>query len=431
KPSKRLVVFCDGTWCGRETGTQSNIRILADMVGNIDFSPRPDEDPNTIATRVHPIHAFQNYVTAGYQEGIGLNKTFLEYIWDGTTASTIAEECTAVYKFIVDNFTPDHEIWIFGLSRGAYTARCVAGMINNCGIIKAPRHHPQQPSLTEHDISTLCYEVYRTYRSPLTIDHPQSSKCTEFRRNPTSVWQTPRPIKFLGLFDTVGGLGIPHLNAGTGFDWPDFYDQKVSSVVQHVYHAVCLHDRLWIFQPCLAFEGDGEVRAEVHQVWFPGCHYDVGRQTFRFVRQAPQNQIERIVGALPDRLAKTIYPNHVLADCVLRWMLESVLTHDTQNLVIPGLKNEIQALGQRIVSASSPRYLGEGGAKAGPTGSGDVYGNVLEYAPAGSVFRLLSKFGSQAVELLNHTWPNLGDNIQDLLGIKTILRILTATKDRR
>lgn len=39
-------------------------------------------------------------------------------------------------SFIVDHYTPGSRIWLFGLSRGAYTVRAVAGMINNCGIIK-------------------------------------------------------------------------------------------------------------------------------------------------------------------------------------------------------------------------------------------------------------------------------------------------------
>lgn len=64
----------------------------------------------------------------------------------------------------------------------------------------------------------------------------------------------PTPIKFMGIFDTVGSRGIPRLNyhTGTGFEWPEFYDNRVSTVVEKVYHAVAIHDRLWAFQPCLA-----------------------------------------------------------------------------------------------------------------------------------------------------------------------------------
>ncbi|KAF2735836.1 hypothetical protein EJ04DRAFT_179943 [Polyplosphaeria fusca] len=413
RPPKRLLVFCDGTWCGRETGTYSNTRILADMVGTVNFINTPDVSPTT----VHPIFPQRPHVTAGYQEGVGLNKTFLEYLWDGATASSIAEECVSVYQYIVQHFDDEHEIWLFGFSRGSYTVRCVAGMINNCGIIKTH-------GLSEREVGVLCKEVYRTYRSPLDVDHPKSQHCRGLKADGKRVWQVPRPVRLMCIGDTVGSLGIPRLNAGIGFDWPEFYDQKISSVVQEVFHAVSLHDRLWIFQPCLAFNGPGEDEVIIHQKWFPGCHYDLGRQMFKFVRLAPSNSIEKHLGQLPGRLAKTIYPNEVFADLVLRWMLQAVQVAEDGAPVLPGAKHRIEEIDANLASPTSSQ-------PAGPTGSGDVYGNVLAYAPGGTAFSSLLKFGSKAAELLNKTIPNLGDNIQDVLGIKTVIRILTATRDRK
>ncbi|KAF2651530.1 hypothetical protein K491DRAFT_606642 [Lophiostoma macrostomum CBS 122681] len=418
-PPKRLLVFCDGTWCGRETGTYTNIRAVADMVGKMRFSDDSDKEP----TKVHVIEPRQANVIAGYQEGIGVNKTFLEYLWDGATASTIGDECTSVYKYIVDHYTTEHEIYIFGFSRGSYTARCVAGMINNCGIIK------KQPGMSDSDISTLCNEVYRTYRSPLEIDRPNSVRSLKFRSDANRVWPVKRPIRVMVLGDTVGSLGIPRLNAGVGFDWPEFYDQNVSTVVQELYHAPALHDRLWVFQPCLAFNGPSEEEVKIHQTWFPGCHYDLGRQAFRFIRQAPTNQLEKVLGAIPDALSKTIYPNTILSDLLLRWMLQSVQTVEATDLrsesIIPDITAHIQAINSRLASPSA-RQPG-----VGPTGSGDIYGDILECAPAGTLFAPLMKFGSSTVHLLNKVFPKLGDNIQDLLGVKTVLRILGATRDRR
>jgi hypothetical protein len=72
--SKRLLVFCDGTWCGRETSFQnskSNIQMLAEKVGQINYLPQPTDKEANI---VHPISPIQADVIAGYQEGIGLNK---------------------------------------------------------------------------------------------------------------------------------------------------------------------------------------------------------------------------------------------------------------------------------------------------------------------------------------------------------------------
>lgn len=140
RPRKRLLIFCDGTWVGRETtvanAPASNIRQLANMVGEVQYSNDPSQKPATVhpiiphnseARIVHLTNGASNGqqadIIAGYQEGVGLNRTFLEYIWDGATASAIGDECISVYNFIVENYTDDHEIWLFGFSRGAFTVR--------------------------------------------------------------------------------------------------------------------------------------------------------------------------------------------------------------------------------------------------------------------------------------------------------------------
>lgn len=387
------------------------------MVGEIQWDTHPGVSP----VKVHPIKTSNSDVIAGYQEGVGLNKTFLEYLWDGGTASTIAEECIAVYRFIVDNYTDDHEIWFFGLSRGSYIVRSVAGMINNCGIMRA-REDPTETAI-------LCEKIYQIYRSPLEVDKPKSPGCKHFRHDVKATWHVKTPVKFMGLFDTVGGMGIPRINAGVGFEWPEFYDHKISTSVEKVYHAVSLHDRLWIFQPCLAFR-DPELKDpkfEVHQKWFPGTHYDLGRQVFRFIRKSPSNYVEKLLGAIPDAFGKTIYPNEVLADLVLSWMLTAIQSHDDGYLLIPDIQDRIWALNARI--AKPVKTVAQG--PLGPTGSGEVYSDILEYGPAGGLWSPLSTVSSRVIDVFNRVAPNLGENIQDLLGIKTILRILTATRDRR
>lgn len=385
------------------------------MVGDIRIG---NEKPGEKPAMVHKIEPRLPNIVAGYQEGVGLGSTFIEYIWNGATASSIGDECIAVYRFIVEHFTDDHEIWLFGFSRGSFTVRCVAGMINNCGIIRR-----QENNLTSDQVDRLCYEVFRTYRSSLPIDAPQSEQSKKRRHNADKVWQVKQPIRCMSVIDTVGALGIPRLNAGIGIDWApfEFFDQYVSTVVQHVRHAPALHDRLWAFQPCLAFPNEKSPNTVVEQVWFPGVHYDVGRQTFRFVRQHPVNYIEAALGWLPDLLSRTIRPNEVLADNVLKWILEGV--RDVNNgatLMISDVETEIAKVSARIANP-----------KPNSTGSGDVYGNVLEYAPAGIIVGSVQKVTKTFTSLLNNVVPKLGDNIQDLLGIRTIMGVLSATADRR
>ena len=140
--------------------------------------------------------AYNPNVSAGYQEGVGLNRTFLEYLWDGATGASIGEECISLYKFIVQHYTDAHEIFLFGYSRGAFTVRCVGGMINNCGILKGGA------TQSTEELDALCREVYRTYRSPLPIDHPHSERCMHLKNEVAAVWPNKRPIRFMGLIGT-------------------------------------------------------------------------------------------------------------------------------------------------------------------------------------------------------------------------------------
>ena len=56
---------------------------------------------------------------------------------------------------------------------------------------------------------------------------------------------------------------------------------------------------------------------------------------------------------------------------------------------------------------------------------------MLPYMPAGDVWTTLSHLGAKAAGMLDRAVPQLGENIQDLFGVKTILEILLATRDRR
>lgn len=346
---ERLLVFCDGTWCGPETGTRTNIQMLAEMVG-IDMKTESKE-----------LHDPSRNLKAKYFDGIGLGSTFLAYLFNGSTANDIASMCSEVYEFIAYNFKKDTEIWMFGLSRGAYTVRCVAGMINNCGIVKRPS-------------DDLCNQVYRIYSSPYVEDKPDSEQSTTFRKEAS--WDDVTPIKFLGLFDTVGSIGLPNIDAGNGPMYPTLWDQIVPSVVDKVYHACSLHDRLSVFQPCLTRyskkENKQRPRPDITEHWFPGCHYDLGRQRFKFLRQNASG-VEYWLSLIPNRLSGTLDPNEVLSDLVLRWMLQSIASEYPHQTVITTIKAEIHGLDDSIKTVQRG------------TGSGDVYEKWEPYIPFGSI----------------------------------------------
>jgi hypothetical protein len=399
RPNK-LVILCDGTWCGKETKTKSNIHLLAQKFGDMGEINEGDRFHDLINTRG---------LKARYFTGLGLGGAFQNYIFDGATATSIGEKCKDVYQYIVEEYDDTYEIWMFGLSRGAFTIRCVAGMINNCGIIKREKGEP----------TLLSKMAYQIYRSPYDGDEPSSSRMERFRGNAS--WNVKTPIKFMGLLDTVGSVGFPRLIGGVGLEWPKFHDQKVSSAVEKVYHALSMHDRLWCFEPCLALRDQkhsDDPALKIHQKWFPGAHYDLGRQEFRFLR-------DRDLPLIADLVSDVIQPNAILSSLVLEWMLKSM--GEVDPAIIPEIQANIDTETRNIMAG---RHVG----------SGDIYDRILDYAPFGRIIAPVAKFGEKLLAKVNEAVPriefgshaeSLKETLETPLLIKPIKELLLALKDRR
>lgn len=407
---KRIVLLCDGTWCGREAGTRTNIYRLARLFGldNIDDN---STEPQLRSPGPRPPEDLQTYVR--YRHGVGLGSGFLDYLFNGATAQDLAEEVISAYRFIVELYAPGDDIWLFGISRGAYTVRCVAGLINNCGILR-------RRDLDDAAADLLYREAYRLYRSKNPLHDPHGAQMESFRerlswpligdRVPEGEEPPLPPVRFMGLFDTVGSLGIPTWTGGVGLEWPEFHNNEVSSVVQDVFHLVSLHDRFWIFQPCLALRKDGESEG-IDEEWVPGAHYDLARQKFQFWRSGA-GWTEKVIGVI-QRIpflgsGKMIEPNEVLSDLALWKMLDRIGRHDASHQLVPNseLDSEMGALRSAM---TGPRRK---------VGSGDVYDNIVEYGPCGGrIGRLVTKVAGDLeiwkllFETRNRLIPNDGANV--------------------
>ncbi|KAK9319322.1 hypothetical protein V1517DRAFT_332978 [Lipomyces orientalis] len=313
---------------------------------------------------------------ARYFDGIGLGSTVAAYLLNGATANDIGNMCVEVYKYIVENYEDGCKIWMFGLSRGAYTVRCVAGMINNCGIIDR-----WQKVQTKEEREKLCSEVYKIYCSPYKEDRPDSPKSATFREIFSRAVDCP--IELLGLFDTVGSTGVPSFEAGNGPVYPTLWDQVVSSQVENVYHAVSIHDRLSVFQPCRALADETKPRhPRIEERLFPGCHYDLGRQRFRFLRTFAGSIAEGTVDTLSWPVSREVKPNEVLSNLVLIWMLEKISnTLIGHRRIFGNVDEKIRDLDTQIRNREVS------------TGSGDVYDQLLDYVPFGYIVDILSLKG--------------------------------------
>jgi hypothetical protein len=247
--SKKLVLCCDGTWNVPDQASPTNIVKLAMTVAARDERGREQ--------RVF------------YHQGVGTTRG--QRIRGGAFGMGLSRTIRECYAFLVGDYDPGDEIWIFGFSRGAFTARSIAGLIRNCGVLRRDR------------LERLG-DAYRMYRSRDPDAHPRGTRASLFRR---SYSHEPR-VRFIGVFDTVGALGVPagplNLAAVVNRRWR-FHDTALSSQVDFAYQALAIDERRGPFTPSLwtRQDPDGQpthdaaVRGQVlEQVWFTGVHSDVG-----------------------------------------------------------------------------------------------------------------------------------------------------------
>ncbi|WP_205504619.1 DUF2235 domain-containing protein [Rufibacter psychrotolerans] len=202
-----------------------------------------------------------------YDEGVGTGYTWQDRLFGGLTGAGIDMNIKDVYTFILLNYSPGDEIFLFGFSRGAYTARSIAGLIRNCGILKA-------------EYINLVDKAYGLYRDRNEYTHPDSDLMKSFRRNYCQ--EDVTPIKFIGVWDTVGSLGIP-------LPWfklynknkYKFHDVTLGKTIEHAYHGLALDDKRVLFtpsiwEPCSTVKADPKHPQVLEQRWFAGVHSNVG-----------------------------------------------------------------------------------------------------------------------------------------------------------
>ena len=234
----------------------ANIVVCADGTWN-----RPEED----LAKDHPTNVLK--LARGVSPESGGARQHVFYDWglgsyhDGAVAGAIGrgihKNIVDGYRYIVHNYAPGDRIFLFGFSRGAYTVRALCGLIHNCGIVRRAD-------------ARLITRAWRMYRSPGRGNHPGGDAATAFREAHS---HPSRDVHFVGVWDTVGALGIPFSLMGL-FDGNDeFYDNRMGANVRTARHALAIDERRADFEPTVWQPRPG---VDLEQVWFAGCHADVG-----------------------------------------------------------------------------------------------------------------------------------------------------------
>jgi uncharacterized protein (DUF2235 family) len=236
---KRIVICCDGTWNKPDQPSPTNVvkvAITLKMVSN--------DGAEQILY---------------YDQGVGTG-TF-DRIRGGAFGVGLSRNIQEAYRFLVFNYEPGDELFFFGFSRGAYTVRSAVGLIRNSGLLK--REH--------FDKVEAAYQLYRRRDKE---SGPAEAEATDFR---DKYAHQPR-VKFIGVWDTVGALGIPldgPMALANKF-W-EFHDLRLSRSVDYAYHALAIDEKRKPFRPTL-WEQHPEAHASqvLEQVWFTGVHSNVG-----------------------------------------------------------------------------------------------------------------------------------------------------------
>jgi len=183
---------------------------------------------------------------------------------------------------LVEQYDDGDEVYIFGFSRGAYTARSLAGMIVKCGLLFPGA------AMTGLEVFER-YQMGKEARPIYTIEYLQKTNPTSLATDELRLLAHSRriSIKMIGVWDTVGALGIPWTQAPLiGRDKFYFYNTNLSKLFEHAYHALAIDEHRAPYRPTLWTEFTPTIPnptpsvappvQAVEQRWFVGAHCNVG-----------------------------------------------------------------------------------------------------------------------------------------------------------
>lgn len=300
---KTIAIFCDGTWQNFGQPNPTNVSRLARATLRSDANGRQQ--------------------VIRYDDGVGVGQGVVDHLTSlvgGAFGKGLDYKLARAYEFLCLNYEPGDRLYMFGFSRGAYTVRSLAGLVRQMWILRADacqkvpeaidlyRSRPREPDMrkmdererakakAESDAATAAWKAKVTEFNAKWA-HPIANAFVDDKpydpRDPASLEpadvQACGWIQFVGVWDTVGSLGIPSSLpfADLVDDQYQFHDLGLSRFVRSARHAVALDERRETFKPTLwsnvpelntNAQADQRPYSErpYQQQWFPGGHGSVG-----------------------------------------------------------------------------------------------------------------------------------------------------------
>ncbi|MBO6717251.1 MAG: DUF2235 domain-containing protein [Rhizobiaceae bacterium] len=203
-------------------------------------------------------------------------------LWSKATGWGITANVVDCYEALLTRWAPDRKIGLFGFSRGAYTVRCLGGVLATCGIATAASAANRRGAAEE---AVAIYKIKdKTARG---------KAAQEFASRYQAVAAIPDVI---GVYDTVKALGLPGIMDLVNPYRHEFHDNELSVRIPLGLHALSIDENRKTFAPELWDDPDEATAGDqiIEQCWFPGVHSDIGGG----------------------------YDDNRLADNTLAWMLE-------------------------------------------------------------------------------------------------------------
>ena len=293
---KNLILLLDGTWNDIERGDRdTNIVRLRTIIDNSLDQGLVAHGPAEVAKQVakfasgRGFHGNSTENIVFYERGVGTGPLF-DAVGGGAFGDGLEDNIRRAYKFLSFHYEHGDRIYIFGFSRGAYTARTLGGYLHVAGLLTRESCTPELEQAAWHFYRTAPHDRLPGAWSALT---------------PYVQDRALLKIECMAVFDTVGALGIPMLP----FWWQNrerygFHNVELNSIIRHNLQALAIDEHRapfeaapWRKMPFKHYLGT------VEQVWFAGCHSDIGGSN--------------IVEATRD----SVHP-HALDDIALDWMLK-------------------------------------------------------------------------------------------------------------
>lgn len=284
---KNIVLCLDGTWNGPDakakdgSATPTNVQKLFESLKGSAALQATDNEKEILADADGSLPA----QAAKYIHGVGDTNNPLAKAAEGATGAGLVARLVRGYTYLSRLYQPGDAIHILGFSRGAYTARALAGFVVRQGLLDWQGMQLQAGSEQSYSAGLAAWGQYKSSvnEGKSSMLHSLAMALTDLHDRfelglhpaPALRFVSDVEVQSVAVWDTVGALGLPDLQEQDGTevrkDVFEFADTALSGRVRQGFHAIAVDERRVDFTPTLWDARDGVI-----QVLFAGAHADVG-----------------------------------------------------------------------------------------------------------------------------------------------------------